>query len=246
MNIKLKKPWKNHPKGAILTSVSKGILAELIKLMAPEPEMKQTGRQIELKYQLGWIPLVYERTEKIGECFEKYLQLSSMVSLMNISRGSQVLDVGCGISSVLVYIDCLKTGLDILADAYQEAFTYPDDMIIKNGPAEDMPIMDRTMDAVFCTNALDHTESPDKVASEIYRVLSPGGHCLISCEIFKENIIRNAAHPHSFKAGDVEEIMEKRLKKILTFQSDWTGLKNYVTGRPPVGIAEVSVWRKAC
>lgn len=32
MNVKLKKPWKNHPKGTVLTNVSSDILTELVKL----------------------------------------------------------------------------------------------------------------------------------------------------------------------------------------------------------------------
>jgi len=150
------------------------------------------------------------------------------------------------VSSVLHFLDCKKTGLDILAAEYRRIYNYPDDMDIKTGFGENMPLRKEVFDAIFCTNALDHMEQPEKAINEITRVLKPGGSCLISVEVFDEGKTRDSAHPFSFKPGEVSEIINNKMKCLVLYNADWFGLKNYVEGRDSVGTVEVSVWGKTC
>lgn len=48
------------------------------------------------------------------------------------------------------------------------------------GSAEDMPFAENMFDAVVCTQVFEHLQNPDKAASEIRRVLKPGGYCLLT------------------------------------------------------------------
>lgn len=46
--------------------------------------------------------------------------------------------------------------------------------------AENIPVEDGIIDTVIITEVLEYLEDPEKVLSEIYRILSPQGICLIS------------------------------------------------------------------
>jgi len=45
MNVKLIRPYKNHPKGTVLVSVSQGIFDELAKLKVIEVEPKKSKKK---------------------------------------------------------------------------------------------------------------------------------------------------------------------------------------------------------
>jgi SAM-dependent methyltransferase len=47
------------------------------------------------------------------------------------------------------------------------------------GSAEHIPLRDGTFDLVFSVAAFDYFENPARVLAEFYRVLRPGGRCLI-------------------------------------------------------------------
>lgn len=48
------------------------------------------------------------------------------------------------------------------------------------GSADNIPLPDNSFDSVVCTQVFEHLEYPEKSASEIYRVLKPGGHLLVT------------------------------------------------------------------
>jgi len=48
------------------------------------------------------------------------------------------------------------------------------------GSAEDMPVPNESFDSVLCTQVLEHVRHPHVVMSEIFRVLRPGGYCLLT------------------------------------------------------------------
>jgi SAM-dependent methyltransferase len=87
-------------------------------------------------------------------------------------RGS-VLDLGCGrapyrawlsrrAASVVAVDVGLWPGVDVVADAHH------------------LPFRDRCFDTVFCTELLEHVSDPRRVSEEVARVLSPGGHALVT------------------------------------------------------------------
>ncbi|MFA6215757.1 MAG: class I SAM-dependent methyltransferase [Patescibacteria group bacterium] len=48
------------------------------------------------------------------------------------------------------------------------------------GDIRNMPLSDSSIDAVICRAVLEHVDDPFKAVAEIYRVLKPGGRCLVS------------------------------------------------------------------
>jgi len=52
--------------------------------------------------------------------------------------------------------------------------------LIKN---DVIPIGDAECDALYCISVLEHIPNVEKTIAEIYRILKPGGLCLITCDI---------------------------------------------------------------
>jgi SAM-dependent methyltransferase len=89
---------------------------------------------------------------------------------------------------------------------------------------------------VDCYNVLDHCYSPEKVLKEIWRILKPGGHLILGCDVYswaglmkystrtiiarvlgiRLESIGDVAHPHHFLAGDLENLVLNVGLKILS------------------------------
>lgn len=48
------------------------------------------------------------------------------------------------------------------------------------GDIKDIPLADNSVDAIICRAVLEHVDDPFKAVAEMYRVLKPGGRCLVS------------------------------------------------------------------
>lgn len=94
-----------------------------------------------------------------------------------------ILEVGSGLVSALSMIDGFKahlTSLDPLMNQYNQVIDLSDPKLpgclYWNGSGEEMVTFeDESFDVVACINVIDHTPNPEKMLSEIKRVLKPGG-----------------------------------------------------------------------
>jgi SAM-dependent methyltransferase len=95
--------------------------------------------------------------------------------------GRTVLDLGCGPGW---YADALRAaGASVFAlDGDPRELVRPDgsrpDAVV--GDATRLPLPDRSVDAVFCSNLLEHARDTAGVIGEIARVLRPGGWAYVS------------------------------------------------------------------
>jgi SAM-dependent methyltransferase len=89
-----------------------------------------------------------------------------------------VLDVGAGEDTPYKkYINTANNGLT------HHYVTLDIDLITKADiicPVENMNVPDNTFDNVIATEVLEHTCDPQKAVDEIYRVLVPGGKCVLT------------------------------------------------------------------
>lgn len=131
-------------------------------------------------------------------------------------------DIGAGPKGLLADINCkYKIALDPLMDSYKDKFKMVDYDEHICSRAEEIPLEDNTADLVVCTNALDHTEIPEQVISEVRRILKPSGYFAV---IFCINLALVHPHPahknninenkfHNWVDGDFETINEKSFRK---------------------------------
>jgi ubiquinone/menaquinone biosynthesis C-methylase UbiE len=185
---------------------------------------------MELAFQKEWLNEFIQNKDKVLEYWKKHRYLDDIIQICKITKDSKVLDVGCGLSSVLHFIDGKRYGVDSLADEYLKLYKYPKGIKIKKGFSECLPFPNAYFDVVFCSNVLDHVTNPKKTINEISRVLKKEGYFVLTVEIFKSKIQRDPAHPHSFLLKDVFGLLKNKFTPIFEGSSDWIGLRRYVKG----------------
>ena len=93
----------------------------------------------------------------------------------------QIADIGCGPGTTLRWLShCPNVvGVDLQPVAIELAKERAPNATVIQGDAHELPLEDQKFDLVFCLDLLEHLEEPARAASEIYRILKPGG-CLIA------------------------------------------------------------------
>lgn len=92
----------------------------------------------------------------------------------NYAKG-KLLDLGCGNKPYQTLYQ-LKTTFQIGCDVIQSDKNCADVIC----PVTDLKFTDRLFDTILCTQVLEHVFEHDKMMSEIYRVLKPGGHIILT------------------------------------------------------------------
>jgi len=102
-------------------------------------------------------------------------------------NGKKILDLGRGRGDFL--LQCYREGLDVIGvDINPEYIEISEEKIKNNGfkpniilaKGEELPFEDSYFDFINCNEVLEHTNNPEKVLSEIYRVLKKDGVVFIS------------------------------------------------------------------
>ncbi|HEX9200661.1 MAG TPA: class I SAM-dependent methyltransferase [Acidobacteriaceae bacterium] len=106
----------------------------------------------------------------------------ALVSRLDLPAGATVLDVACGTGNLaipLARLGCTVTGVDIasnlLVQARERAAIEDLTAIFDEGDAEQLPYPDASFDAVVTMFGAMFAPRPEIVASELARVLKPGG-----------------------------------------------------------------------
>ncbi len=189
-----------------------------------------TKYDIELAFQTDWAKEFVQHKHKVLEYWEKYRYLHDIERICKITDNSKVLDIGCGLCTVLHYIQGKRFGIDPLAMEYKKIYEYPEGIHISEGCGEKIPFSERYFDVVLCSNVIDHVTNPKKTILETYRILKPNGYFFLSLEIFRKKIKRDKAHPYSFTKEDIYLLLKDKFEIIFEKESPWIGIKNYVNG----------------
>jgi SAM-dependent methyltransferase len=103
-----------------------------------------------------------------------------------IARDARVLEVGSGAHGHVFFFreggpssvagaDACDVGVDPLADEYRALFAWQARAKTVAAFGEALPFADASFDVVLSDNVVDHAHRPEAIASEIVRVLAPGG-----------------------------------------------------------------------
>ncbi|RGP69486.1 methyltransferase type 11 [Fusarium sporotrichioides] len=109
-----------------------------------------------------------------------------LLEIINLPRGSQILDAGCGVGHVTRYFaqhGMRMLGIDIIDWAIDDARTVAQDadlsqaqMRIEKMDYHDLSsIQDSSLDGVYTMQSLSHAYDPKRAMAEFYRVTRPGG-----------------------------------------------------------------------
>lgn len=133
------------------------------------------------------------------------------------------LDLGCGTGEMMRLIlqqnkDKSLYGIDLsekMLEVAKEKLGNHVNLILSD--SEQLPFSDSFFDVVYCNDSFHHYPAPDKVLSEVYRVLKPNG-IFVMCDCWQPTIgraIMNFYMKHS-KKGDVKIYSENEIRKLFS------------------------------
>ena len=160
----------------------------------------------ELDFQLELVKQIDYKLKMVNKHWVEHRFIADIVSLCGITKETRLLDVGCGIVSVLHFLEGKKYAVDPLAEEYAKHDVFGE-IKLQVGFGEYIPFMSKFFDVVFCTNALDHTTDPVKVVAEMRRVLKPKGFLVVVVEVFVKKIRRDSGHPHAFTIASAKQLV---------------------------------------
>ncbi len=111
--------------------------------------------------------------------------------------GTCIVDIGCGSGRMLVDssdnfdqrigLDLSNRRLEEMSGGRSEGWEFREADL-----NEDFPLEDSCADAVMANQVIEHILDPLKFCSEIYRILKPGGRCVITTPNIR--YVKNVAH----------------------------------------------------
>lgn len=133
------------------------------------------------------------------------------------------LDLGCGTGEMMKLIlqqndDKSLYGIDLsekMLEVAKEKLGNRANLVL--GDSEQLPFSDCFFDVVYCNDSFHHYPTPDKVLSEVCRVLKPGG-IFVMCDCWQPAIgraIMNFYMKHS-KEGDVKIYSEQEIRELFS------------------------------
>jgi SAM-dependent methyltransferase len=94
-------------------------------------------------------------------------------------QGDKVLEVGCGTGSDLLQFakhGALATGIDLTTKHVELARRRVGDLaVVYEADARHLPLEDESFDYVYSHGVLHHSDEPEQIVREMFRVLRPGG-----------------------------------------------------------------------
>lgn len=161
------------------------------------------------------------------------------------ATSGNVLDIGChgGLftSRLRKKIGSRKIyGIDISASAVKKAGERIPDGSFRIADAEDLPFKNKFFSAVFCLEVLEHVDHPEKVLSEIKRILSKGGYGIILVPTdnllfrmiwFLWNLkykVWTHTHVQSFTNSKLEDLIKEKGFKIINSKTFHLGMLKLV------------------
>ena len=142
----------------------------------------EKGKQNAIKhgYKEDWMGIIPDQV------WDYCAAVANPFNLGEFHQGDIVLDIGCGagvdvcVASLLVGKSGKVYGLDLtpaMVEKTQEhaQLSKLDNVTVYEGSIEKLPFADESINTVISNGAINLSSSKEKVFSEIYRVLSPGG-----------------------------------------------------------------------
>lgn len=147
-----------------------------------------------------------------------------------IPAQGKILDCGCGVGYFLRRVQrrFIAVGLDISLYGLLEARKNATRSHLSRAATEKLPYASGSFDAVASFEVLEHLETPETFAAEVYRVLKPKGYWVLS-----------TPNPQSFGARIKKKRPEWRGKPEYERRAEWHGWRDDTH----INIRQINEWR---
>jgi SAM-dependent methyltransferase len=138
-----------------------------------------------------------------------------------------VLDVGCGIGEFLAHYQ-YSIGVDI--NHYVVDYCRKEGFSCSISESNKLPFQSNCFDGVLASNILEHLESAEQTAKDIYRILKPGGVFVITVPM-KAGFRHDPTHRQMFTKIDLKNLANEHgfsVKETYLFPFPWNWLGNYL------------------
>ena len=139
-------------------------------------------------------------------------------------RGKIVADFGCGPRGSLAWTNspAVKIGIDVLALEYVRAANIRNHgMIYLTSTETDIPISDNIVDCIFTLNAFDRVSNPERMLSEIARVLKNTGEFIASFDLYQPE---EEGQPQWYTEDIIDNLLKQKFNIIsrrLAYSTGW-------------------------
>jgi SAM-dependent methyltransferase len=227
------------------TNTIKSVIGRYYRKLVPYP-VPDKGHE-----ELAFWRREYERE---GKKFENHWYGKNMLAMAGeqddtFLSGKVVADFGCGPRGSLEWAASAnrRIGVDVLADAYRQAFDLSSHKMEYVGSTEtSIPLETGSVDVVYTVNAMDHVDNFDAMCSELLRILRPGGELIGSFNLHEPP---TPCEPQSLD----EEIIKEHLLSHLQIRSyrvapkgpEGQRYKHFWDNKPAEGREEAFLWVRA-
>ncbi len=105
-----------------------------------------------------------------------------------LGRGQSMLEVGCGRGEFLRgFINCGLKGYGVDRSRAAERYCPEAELATADIEADGLPYEDDRFDVVYSKSVIEHFHNPEKLVTETYRVLKPGGLVITMCPDWEFN-----------------------------------------------------------
>lgn len=133
-----------------------------------------------------------------------------------------VIEVGSGPIGIVNYLETRDAAaVDPLMSFYDEKAELTElrreGVRFISAMGEEVPVDDGKYSLAIIDNCIDHTQEPDRVMSELFRVLRPGGYLYFAVNVHGpigihmrsvvEALRLDEGHPHSYTGGSASELI---------------------------------------
>jgi SAM-dependent methyltransferase len=141
----------------------------------------------------------------------KYGLVKHLTRKLPLGKDAKILDLGCGTGINLKSLAGL--GFAVGLDFFPEALSYCrkrslQELVLSKG--EFLPFREQSFDLVTSLDTIEHCQEPEKMLSEVFRSLKPGGYFLLTAP----------AHPllfgaHDYALGHKVRFTRRSLRRLL-------------------------------
>lgn len=134
-----------------------------------------------------------------------------------VPDNSSVVDIGCGTGYLLSQIrelkGCTVYGLDLSPQAIR---VMQERRNIKGEAASvpPIPLKDGEYDTVICTEVMEHITDDALLASELMRIVKPGGRVIVTVPNDRWGPEENPEHQRTYTAESLRKLFEEHSERI--------------------------------